>query len=124
VNYNGAATPFSIKVNGDVTATSHLTYSDARLKQDVEEVSGALDMVSRMHPVYYNWNNGSEAINPGHKEIGFLAQEVESIIPNVVHTKADGEFSDLKGVAYDRLVALLVSAVKELKSEVDSLKRA
>jgi hypothetical protein len=90
----------------------------------VEEVSGALDMVSRMHPVYYNWNNGSEAINPGHKEIGFLAQEVEAIIPNIVHTKADGEYSDLKGVAYDRLVALLVSAVKELKDQVDSMKQA
>jgi len=81
-------------------------------------------MVSRMHPVYYNWNNGSEAINPGHKEIGFLAQEVEAIIPNIVHTKADGEYSDLKGVAYDRLVALLVSAVKELKDQVDSMKQA
>jgi hypothetical protein len=130
-NLTLGTTAFNIKVNGTIEALSNhvlglsfITTSDSRLKKDVEEVSGALDLVSRMHPVYYNWNNGNESINPGHKELGFLAQEVEAIIPNVVHTSVSGDIPDLKRVSYDRLVAVLVAAVKELKSEVDSLKHA
>ena len=127
-NYEGSA--FSLKVNGDIEATgnivgaSHVTTSDARLKKDVEDVTGALDMVSRMHPVFYNWNDGTKSINPGHKELGFLAQEVEAVLPSVIHTSASGDIPDLKRVAYDRLVAVLFAAVKELKGEVDSLKHA
>ena len=90
----------------------------------MEDVTGALDMVSRMHPVFYNWNDGTESINPGHKELGFLAQEVEAVLPSVIHTSASGDIPDLKRVAYDRLVAVLFAAVKELKGEVDSLKHA
>ncbi len=113
----------ALSVDSDVSANAFLTTSDIRLKKDIAEVSNALELVNNLHPVLYNWIDERPTINPGHKELGFLAQEVEAVMPNVVRTvgAADG-LEDKKIVAYDRLVALLVGAVKELKAEVDALK--
>ena len=120
----------SLQVSTDVTAlgsvfaNAFITTSDVRLKKDIAEVSNALEMVNELHPVLYNWVDERPTINPGHKELGFLAQEVEAVIPNIVRTTQGDGLDDKKVVAYDRLVALLVGAVKELKAEVDALKRA
>jgi hypothetical protein len=117
---------FNIKINGHAEGQYFAAVSDARLKKDVEEVGGALELVSKLHPVYYNWVDDREKINPSHKELGFLAQEIEEFLPGVVHTtsSSDGDVSNVKRVVYDRVVALLCAAVKELKSEVEALKRA
>jgi hypothetical protein len=114
----------ALAVGGDVSAVSFTTTSDARLKKDVEEVMNAMEIVSRIHPVYYNWVDDRATLNPGHKEIGFLAQELEVVLPNVVKTYADDLALEggRKAVSYDRMVSLLVAAVKELKAEVDALK--
>ena len=113
-----------MNASGDITALSFTTSSDARLKKDVVEVSSALSIVSQIRPVFYNWIDERPTVNPGHKELGFIAQELEAVMPNVVATSATADFPDQKRVAYDRLVSLLVGAVKELKAEVDALKRA
>jgi hypothetical protein len=105
--------PASLKVAGDVAGNSFSTTSDARLKTDVEEVSGGMATVKALRPVLYNWLDGHAGINPGHKELGFLAQEVEAVLPNVVSTDASDDFHK-KAVCYDRIVSLLVAAVKEL----------
>jgi hypothetical protein len=112
----------ALTVSGEVSANAFLTTSDIRLKKDISEVSNALELVNNLHPVLYNWIDERPTINPGHKELGFLAQEVEAVVPNVVRTGAGDGLEDKKIVAYDRLVALLVGAVKELKAEVDALK--
>jgi hypothetical protein len=113
-----------VKVSGDVSALSFTTTSDARLKKDVETVMNALEIVSKIHPVYYNWVDNRATVNPGHKEIGFLAQELEAVLPNVVKTYTDevGLDGGRKAVSYDRMVSLLVAAIKELKADVDALK--
>jgi hypothetical protein len=120
-DFTGATINFlgSIKVSGGSFAQSHQTTSDARLKTDIEEVANGLGMVRSLHPVFYNWNNGQANINPGHKELGFLAQEVEAVLPNVVSTD-DSEFHQ-KAVSYDRVVSLLVAAVKELDARLAAL---
>jgi hypothetical protein len=78
-----------------------------------------------MNPVYYNWINRSTT-NKNHKELGFIAQELESIIPNVVKTNQEG----YKSVAYANLTSLLVAGMKEqqetivnLQSQLDKLKQ-
>jgi hypothetical protein len=109
---------------GEVQATSFTTTSDMRLKTDVSELSNALETVGQIRPVFYNWISGAPTLNPGHKELGFLAQELEAVLPNVVVTSSNDSILEggKKAVAYDRLVALLVGAVKELKAEVDVIK--
>jgi hypothetical protein len=122
--FNASISQEALLLTGDITAQSFTSASDARLKKDVVEVSSALSIVSQIRPVFYNWVDERPTVNPGHKELGFIAQELEAVIPNVVATSATGELPDQKRVAYDRLVSLLVGAVKELKAEVDALKRA
>jgi hypothetical protein len=115
----------NITANGEVSATAFTTTSDMRLKTDVTTLSNALETVSQIRPVFYNWNNGQATLNPGHKELGFLAQELETVLPNVVSTTSDDKVFEggKKAVAYDRLVALLIGAVQELKAEVEELKK-
>ena len=115
----------SMKSVGDVQAASFTTTSDGRLKIDVVEVSSALETVSHIRPVFYNWIDARPTINPGYKELGFIAQELEAVVPSVVRTEyTNAELPDKKTVAYDRLVALLVASVKELSAEIAELKRA
>jgi hypothetical protein len=103
----------------EVDALAFATTSDRRLKKDVEEVVEALSKVKALRPVEYNWIS-SVNLNPSCKELGFLAQEVEEVVPAVVATGDDENAT--KRVAYDRLTALLVAALKEQSAVVDALK--
>ena len=97
---------------GALTAVSHVSSSDERLKQDIETIAGALTKVETMRGVTYLRN--------GIREIGVVAQEVERVVPEVVHTE-DGEYG-YKSVSYGNMVGLLIEAVKELSAEVKELK--
>jgi len=115
------ANTFSIATNGDVSGT-HGTYhtsSDQRHKTNIETVTDALSKVQMLRGVYYDWiEQKDERTSNGH-EIGLIAQEVLAVIPEVVHVQED----DLGTMAvyYDRLVALLIEAVKELSHKNDAL---
>jgi hypothetical protein len=109
---------------GNLTTQGTVTsFSDVRLKTDITTLSNALDIVTHMRPVTYVWNNGHGTTNAAYPEIGLIAQEVEAVLPNVVATSSNAILSDLKSVAYDRLVALLIGAVTELSAKVDSLSK-
>jgi hypothetical protein len=114
----------TINSNGDVTTQGTITsFSDVRLKTDITTLSNALDIVTHMRPVTYVWNNGHGTTNGAFPELGLIAQEVEAVLPNVVATSSNAMLSDLKSVAYDRLVALLIGAVTELSAKVDALSK-
>ena len=106
--------------DGDVVAYS-ATVSDASLKDDVETIDSALDKVSSLRGVTYTWNKGSRE---GKRDLGVIAQEVEAVLPEIVREKEmpllDGE--TYKTVDYEKLTAVLIEAVKELKAEVEALK--
>jgi hypothetical protein len=97
----------NLTCGGNITANS-----DASLKENIEIIPSALEKVCSLRGVEYNRIDLS-----GERQIGVIAQEVESIIPEVVY-----ENEGIKSVAYGNLVALLIEAIKELKSEVDQLK--
>lgn len=106
----GGAISGSISVTGDITASGNVTaYSDARLKSNVETVTGALALVCALRGVRYTKDGA-----PG---VGVIAQEVQEVVPEVVQ---DGEFLS---VAYGNLVGVLIEAVKELAEQVEELKR-
>ena len=103
----GAAT-----FNNDVTA-----FSDKRLKTDISNIENGLDKVMQMQGVYYKRNDVEDA----REQIGVLAQDMEAIMPEVVLT-ADDEMQT-KSVDYGKLTSVLIEAIKELKSEIDELKK-
>ena len=101
----------SFTVSGDITAANFIVSSDQSLKENVVPIESGLDKVKALQGVEFDW------IADGRHQIGFIAQEVEKVIPDVVSTGEDG----IKGVQYANLVAVLVEAVKELSDRIDEL---
>ena len=114
---NVAADQFAFNmVSGDFTAAGNVrSNSDARLKENVETISNALDKVALLRGVYFDL-----IAKPGNRHVGLIAQEVEEVLPEVVSTSEEGD--KIKSVAYANVVGLLVEAIKELKGNVDKLK--
>ena len=83
--------------------------SDASLKDNVETINNALELVSGLRGVSYTRN--------GKQEIGLIAQEVETVLPQVVGTTENG----IKTVSYTNMVGLLVQAIKEQQKIIDDL---
>jgi hypothetical protein len=109
--------------DGDVIAYS-TTISDKRLKDEVETIDNALDKVKSMRGVSYVWNNGSRK---GQKDLGLIAQEVEEVLPELVREKEmpliDDSGEKYKTVDYEKMVGVLIEAIKEQQEQIDELKR-
>ncbi len=97
--------------------------SDKRLKENVMPISNALEKVKQISGVEFNWRPLTEeqrkTIHPneGH-DVGVIAQEIEEILPEVVTTRDTG----FKAVKYEKIVALLIEAIKEQQIQIDQLK--
>jgi len=85
-------------------------YSDVRLKSNIRTIDNALDKVSNMRGVYFD--------KAGKASVGVIAQEMETVLPEVVF---DGEY---KSVGYGNIVGVLIEAIKELKAEIEELKKS
>jgi hypothetical protein len=134
-----------LNVTGNVTAY----FSDARLKQNVETIPNALEILEGIRGVTFEWNKQAESVwakKQGEKDFGMIAQEVEAVFPmgTIVQGNADknkeigyadpdspnydplhnGELDEpeYKTIKYDKMVTLAIQAIKELKAEVDELK--
>lgn len=109
---------------GDIVA---FYSSDISLKENIQPIPNALDKISAIRGVSYDWKDhvltakrdAPLYLNPKH-DIGVIAQEVEAVLPEIVADRPDGT----KGVRYERLIALLIEGIKELKAEVEVLKNA
>lgn len=101
----------NITTTGDVSATNFNSTSDVTLKQDVSVIDNALEMISQLEGVSWKWK---ESLKPS---LGVTAQNVEEVAPELVSNGSH------KSVNYNGLIGILIEAVKELKSEVDELKR-
>ncbi|MBR6196019.1 MAG: tail fiber domain-containing protein [Bacteroidaceae bacterium] len=100
--------------------------SDSRAKKNVKSLGGGLNNLLRLRPVKFNWKKDEDpdvivdgknfAIGPkdDNDQYGFLAQEVEDIMPDIVHTSEEGE----KGVNYIALIPMLVESIQELNAKV------
>ncbi|MDO8604042.1 MAG: tail fiber domain-containing protein [bacterium] len=97
------------------TTTALVCTSDATLKKDVETIESALDSIVALRGVTFRWNSEEATSSP---HIGFIAQEVEKVLPELVATDA---FSGKKSVNYIGFVPVLIEAVKELANRVANL---
>ena len=112
----GTLTPmYELEVVGNVYASQNITeLSDARFKENVEPIGNALEKVCSISGYTYN------KVGDTRRNAGVLAQEVMTVLPEVVHGSEDMNYS----VAYGNMVSLLIEAIKELKLEIDELKKS
>jgi hypothetical protein len=109
----------SIQQNG-ASATSYVTSSDYRLKENVQPMTGALAKVAALKPCTYAWKVDGEASQ------GFIAHELAEVVPECVTGEKDAVNEDgsikPQGIDTSFLVATLTAAIQELKAEVDALR--
>jgi hypothetical protein len=92
------------------------TLSDARLKKDIKPITGAMNLIGQLHPVWYRYTHGGEEpFQPAGKQMGFIAQEVQNVAPNWVSEDKSGTLSlNMRGFE-----ALTVSALQELQAQLE-----
>ena len=112
-----------LHVEGDVIGFS-TTISDSRLKDNIITIGNALDKVKSLRGVSYTWNSGKRKnIN----DIGLIAQEVEKILPEIITEKKmplmEGVNPDInyKTVNYEKIIPVLIEAIKEQQEQIDKL---
>jgi len=101
----------NLRVAGVVTCQDVDSLSDINFKENVTTVDGALDKVSELRGVSFNWKESGEP------SYGVIAQELENVLPELVHG------DDPKRVNYNGIIGVLIEAIKELKAEVEELKK-
>jgi len=110
LNYDGNLHVNALTAVGDITA-----FSDARFKTDIQPIDDALGKLSLINGVTFRRTDNETQTQT--RYLGVLAQEVEAVLPEAVHTDAQG----YKAVAYGNMVALLIEAIKELTERLERL---
>ena len=110
---NGNVSGVSIYASDDIVA-----FSDRRVKGDVQVVEDAINKINKINGVTFTRTDDGH--NSQQRHAGVIAQEVEAVLPEVVHTNVD---TGMKSVAYGNLNALLIEAIKELSNKVDTLQK-
>ena len=100
--------------NGNITAISVTETSDRRLKKNIQPLKNTLKNVIKMNGVFYQWK---DEVRGKEKQIGLIAQEVEVVYPEFVHTDLGG----MKSVNYSKMVTVLIEAIKELNNKIENL---
>ena len=104
----------NITAAGNITATGDInSKSDERLKENIEEIPDALAKLFSIRGVTFD-----RIDQPGMRQVGVIAQEVEEVLPEVVEDGPDG----FKSVAYGNMVGLLIEAIKDQQKQIDVLK--
>ena len=104
----------SVQASGDIVA---YTSSDIELKDNIQPIQNPLEKINQISGNSFIWNQEKQNIYKG-KDYGVIAQEIETILPELVQTREDG----FKPVKYEKLVSLLIEGIKELSKEVEELK--
>ena len=118
IDISGEITGSALLVNGTINSTGDITAyysSDKRLKNNITPISDAISKINQIGGYGFDWNDNSS--HSGH-DVGVIAQEIEKVLPEVVTTRDNG----YKAVRYEKIVALLIEAVKEQQLQIDELK--
>jgi hypothetical protein len=116
-------------VVGEIRASNNITAyysSDVRLKKNIVPIFDALAAMDKIRGVRFEWTDdyleqhgGEDDYFNRRHDVGVIAQELREVLPELVAESADGSLA----VKYDRIVALLIQSVKELKQEINELKK-
>jgi hypothetical protein len=141
-NISSANGGYTIYANNEIYATGEIRaggniiayYSDERLKTKLGNINNAVDKLSQLNGFYYKNNDIAKSFGytDDKTQLGLSAQEVQSVFPDIIH-QAPFDMENAKGgsksgenyltLDYSKLVPVLVEAIKELKAEIEELKR-
>ena len=108
---------YILDVNGTINASADvIAYSDRRIKENIIPITQALQKIQQLQGVYYTRKDQEDKS----RKIGFIAQEVEEVVPEVVMT--DSSEDKKKSIAYQNLTALLAQGMKEQQAEMSTFK--
>ena len=115
-----SALKFSVEADGDVISASNSYTSDERTKQDIVELEHGIEVVKNLLPKKYKM---IASPNKGFR-YGFVAQDVEGILPDIVRQQGleDGEGGYYKALEYNSMIAILTKAIQEQQSIIEDLK--
>lgn len=114
----GVGVTGAMYVGGEIVAYAA---SDIKLKENISKIDNSLEKLLKISGYQYHWNKIAQEMYPERTtlDVGVLAQEVKEIIPSAVVEREDGYLA----VKYDKLIPLLIEAVKALKAEIEDMKR-
>ena len=114
--------------SGEIRASNEITAyysSDERLKENIKVLEDPITLVNKLRGVEFDWKQhhidsrgGEDGYFVRRNDVGVIAQEVQEVLPQVVATRDDGYLA----VRYEKIVPLLIEAIKELHKEIDQLK--
>ena len=106
----------NLTVKGDVVAYG--SPSDKKLKENIKPIKSALDKAMKLQGVTFDWKKSDSELNIK-EDIGFIAQDVQKVIPELVRENEDGMLS----MRHQGIAPILLEAIKELKAEIEELKK-
>jgi len=110
----------SISANGTIRAVGAdviaFASSDKNLKDNITPISNPIEKIQKIGGYEFDWNDKQDTYE-GH-DVGVIAQEIEEVLPELVQTRDNG----YKAVKYDKIVALLIEAIKDQQKQIDELK--
>ena len=104
--FTGTLSAATITASGDITSNSDLAF-----KSNIEIITNALDKLSNIKGITFN----SDGVS--YRRTGVIAQDVQTVLPEAIHTNSDGHLS----VAYGNMIGLLVEAIKELNQKFKNM---
>jgi subtilisin-like proprotein convertase family protein len=110
----GAAAGFRMEVAGSIRCTSLTQTSSARYKDEIADLPQGLAQLVQLRPVSYIWNNLTDETTRGKHDLGFIAEDVASVLPDAVTCDTQG---NALGIDYSRITVLAVQAIKEMNAK-------
>lgn len=116
-----AAGSVMLNVNGVTQSLAYFAISDQKFKKDISKINNALDLIKKMEGKTYFWRTDEfkEKGFPTNRQYGFIAQELERVVPEAVAIKENGD----RSVNYDMFIPILVQSVKEQSAIIDNLQK-
>ena len=122
--WSSAAWKWYVSTSGDMVAAGNVfAYSDPRLKENFERIGEPMAILDKLDGGTFNWRHGFAHIagKAGKRDYGILADQVQAVMPEIVTDSIDIEGESYMTVAYDKLVPVLIEAVKQLHARVKEL---
>jgi hypothetical protein len=95
-------------VKENIIAFSTFTSSDIKLKKNIKNIENGLEVINKLHPVEFTWKKNNK------KSVGFIAQELEEVLPNLVKT----DKNNIKSIKQDKLIPYIVDSIKNISNRL------